>query len=78
MIRREFGDHLPMTREEAEQHRLGLMTTRTAFGDQAKSNWKSVAYSFCEHWQRSKGSVASLPLRKVPRHGTKMQLQVIH
>jgi len=69
MIRREFGDHLPMGYEEAEQHRLGLMTTRTAFGDQTKRNWKSVAYSFCEHWQRSKGSVASLPLRNVHQHG---------
>ncbi|KAL2128960.1 hypothetical protein VTI74DRAFT_8414 [Chaetomium olivicolor] len=48
MVRRELGDW-PMTRQEAEDHRLALMEERSAFQDTARENWESVGYSFCEH-----------------------------
>ncbi len=49
MVRKEFGDDLPMNREEAEEHRLKLMEARSSFQDKARVNWESVEYSFCEH-----------------------------
>jgi hypothetical protein len=49
MVKREFGDPWPMTRHEAEEHRLALMEERSAFQDTARDNWESVEYSFCEH-----------------------------
>ncbi len=49
MVRKELGDALPMTREEAEEHRRKLMEERTAFQGKAREGWESVAYNFCEH-----------------------------
>jgi hypothetical protein len=49
MVRKELGEGLPMTREEAEEHRKKLMESRSAFQEEARGNWKSVEYSFCEH-----------------------------
>ncbi|KAH6854748.1 hypothetical protein B0I37DRAFT_362937 [Chaetomium sp. MPI-CAGE-AT-0009] len=49
MVRKELGDGLPMTREEAEEHRLKLMNSRSAFQDEARNKWKEETYSFCEH-----------------------------
>jgi hypothetical protein len=49
MVRKELGDALPMTREEAEEHRLKLMQARSSFQEEARGNWESVEYSFCEH-----------------------------
>jgi hypothetical protein len=51
MVRKELGDGpgLPMTRKEAEQHRLKLMAGRSAFVKQAQQNWEREQYSFCEH-----------------------------
>jgi hypothetical protein len=50
MVRKELDDTaLPMTREEAEAHRLKLMQARTAFQQEARNDWDAVEYSFCEH-----------------------------
>ena len=49
MVRKELGEGLPMTREEAEEHRLKLMGARSAFQVEARDRWESVEYSFCEH-----------------------------
>lgn len=49
MVRKELGDGLPMTRKEAEEHRLALMQTRTAFQAEAEENWRIPEYNFCEH-----------------------------
>ncbi|KAK3991074.1 hypothetical protein QBC44DRAFT_57751 [Cladorrhinum sp. PSN332] len=49
MVRKELGDALPMSREEAEAHRLKLMGERSAFQGQAQELWKRSSYSFCEH-----------------------------
>jgi len=49
MVREDFGDFLPMTREQAEQHRLDLMKARSAFTHKAKEGWNGADYSFCEH-----------------------------
>lgn len=48
MIRKEVGDW-PMSREEAERHRLELMEIRSAFQDDARERWEAFTYSFCEH-----------------------------
>ena len=48
MIRKELGDW-PMSREEAEKHRLELMDIRSAFKDDARERWEAFTYSFCEH-----------------------------
>ncbi|KAI0021677.1 hypothetical protein F4780DRAFT_778460 [Xylariomycetidae sp. FL0641] len=40
---------LPMTRQEAEQHRLELMKERGAFVRNTETAWQAHAYSFCEH-----------------------------
>ncbi|KAK0742613.1 hypothetical protein B0T18DRAFT_167361 [Schizothecium vesticola] len=49
MVRNGFGDGLPMSRGEAEEHRLKLMEERSAFKDGADEAWNQAAYSFCEH-----------------------------
>jgi hypothetical protein len=50
MVRKELGDDgLPMSREEAEEHRRKLMSARSAFQDEARNKWKEERYSFCEH-----------------------------
>jgi hypothetical protein len=49
MVRKELGEGLPMTREEAEEHRKKLMESRSAFQEEARGKWKSVEYNFCEH-----------------------------
>jgi hypothetical protein len=38
-----------MGREEAEEHRLGLMTERSRVGRMLEDMWQAHAYSFCEH-----------------------------
>ncbi|KAL6711466.1 hypothetical protein ACN47E_004400 [Coniothyrium glycines] len=40
---------LPMTVEEANEHREKLMKERTAFVKTAESGWQQHSYSFCEH-----------------------------
>ncbi|KAK3386423.1 hypothetical protein B0H63DRAFT_467769 [Podospora didyma] len=51
MVRSEIGndDGLPMTREEAEEHRRKLMEERSAFQGEASRRLEGVEYSFCEH-----------------------------
>ncbi|KAK0717648.1 hypothetical protein B0T26DRAFT_751682 [Lasiosphaeria miniovina] len=50
MVRHELDqDALPMTRSEAEHHRLKLMAARSAFQDEARDQWNNDTYSFCEH-----------------------------
>jgi len=49
MVRKELDEPLPMTRTEAEQHRLALMEERSAFQSEAREHYASVEYSFCEH-----------------------------
>jgi hypothetical protein len=49
MVRKELGDALPMSREEAEEHRRKLISARSAFQDEARNKWKEEKYSFCEH-----------------------------
>ncbi|KAM0426062.1 hypothetical protein ACHAPT_008693 [Fusarium lateritium] len=50
MIRENVGDDaVPMSLEEAKEHRLKLMEARTVFQDRARSKWAGVGYSFCEH-----------------------------
>ena len=48
MIQKEVGDW-PMSREEAEKHRLELMDIRSAHRDDARDRWEAFTYSFCEH-----------------------------
>ncbi|KAK4039740.1 hypothetical protein C8A01DRAFT_36276 [Parachaetomium inaequale] len=48
IVRKEFGDGLPMSREEAEEHRLKMKDYLEAFHGQALWNWKSVEYNFYE------------------------------
>lgn len=40
---------LPMTEEEAKEHRLELMKVRSAAKEEIESTWQSNSYSFCEH-----------------------------
>jgi len=52
MVRGHFnaGKHtLPMSVEEAREHRLKLMEERGAFVQETKDSWYSHSYSFCEH-----------------------------
>ncbi|KAK4227016.1 hypothetical protein QBC38DRAFT_536759 [Podospora fimiseda] len=49
MVRKELGDAMPMSREEAEVHRLKLMGERSGFVVQAREVWRRHSYSFCEH-----------------------------
>ena len=49
MVRNEFGDGLPMSRGEAEEHHLKLKEERSAFKDGADEAWNQAVYNFCEH-----------------------------
>ncbi|KZM20738.1 hypothetical protein ST47_g8140 [Ascochyta rabiei] len=42
-------DALPMTIEEAKEHRLNLMKERSAFVETSEAPWQQHQYSFCEH-----------------------------
>ncbi|KAK4244335.1 hypothetical protein C7999DRAFT_35299 [Corynascus novoguineensis] len=48
IVRKELGDALPMSRKEAEEHRLKLMVDRTATDKAAENDWQEFTY-FCEH-----------------------------
>ncbi|KAK4163299.1 hypothetical protein QBC43DRAFT_319850 [Cladorrhinum sp. PSN259] len=50
MVRKELpGEELPMSRKEAEEHRLELMKERSGFHECAESTWRKNEYNFCEH-----------------------------
>ncbi|KAH6975954.1 hypothetical protein BKA56DRAFT_487954 [Ilyonectria sp. MPI-CAGE-AT-0026] len=49
IVRKEFGDAVPMSLDEAKEHRLKLMDVRSVFQDDARGQWEAVEYSFCEH-----------------------------
>ncbi|ETS80957.1 hypothetical protein PFICI_08486 [Pestalotiopsis fici W106-1] len=52
MVRDHFNaarDSLPMTLQEAKEHRLKLMEARTAFLKTDQGGWQENTYSFCEH-----------------------------
>ncbi|KAF2649455.1 hypothetical protein K491DRAFT_698080 [Lophiostoma macrostomum CBS 122681] len=52
MIQKHFnadGNMLPMTAEEAKEHRVKLMQERSAFVKTAEGGWQDHSYSFCEH-----------------------------
>ncbi|KAH6891529.1 hypothetical protein B0T10DRAFT_485424 [Thelonectria olida] len=51
MVQEEFanGNEMPMSWEEAKEHRLKLMDVRTAVQDGVAEGWEGVTYSFCEH-----------------------------
>jgi hypothetical protein len=52
MVRDHFnvdGDALPMSEEEAKEHRLALMKERGAYVKTSESWWQRHSYSFCEH-----------------------------
>jgi hypothetical protein len=49
MVRRQMGEGLPMSREEAEEHRLVLMKERTGIQQDALNDWVEETYNFCEH-----------------------------
>ncbi|KAF5620156.1 hypothetical protein F52700_11476 [Fusarium sp. NRRL 52700] len=40
---------MPMSLEEAKEHRLKLMAERTRYQRDAEEKWSAVQYSFCEH-----------------------------
>lgn len=46
MVRKVFGDGLPMGREEAEEHRLKLMEERSAANTATNQVWSDTVYSF--------------------------------
>jgi hypothetical protein len=43
------GNMLPMTAEEAKEHRLKLMQERSGFVERAEKGWQEHSYNFCEH-----------------------------
>ncbi|RTE78942.1 hypothetical protein BHE90_006536 [Fusarium euwallaceae] len=49
MVRENVGDTVPMSLQEAKEHRLKLMETRSAFQKVARNQWQNVGYNFCEH-----------------------------
>ncbi|CAF3573862.1 unnamed protein product [Fusarium graminearum] len=50
MVKREAGDCvMPMSLQEAKEHRLKLMEERSRSQTKVDSNWRSETYSFCEH-----------------------------
>ncbi|KAF2126696.1 hypothetical protein P153DRAFT_368765 [Dothidotthia symphoricarpi CBS 119687] len=52
MVREHFdadADTLPMSMQEAREHRAKLMQERSAFHDTAEKGWQQHTYSFCEH-----------------------------
>ncbi len=42
MVRKGFAGALPMTREEAEEHRLELIEVRSAFKDGTDMGWRGA------------------------------------
>jgi hypothetical protein len=52
MVRRYFdaeGDAMPMSLEEAKEHRANLMRERGAFRESPDAGWNQNYYNFCEH-----------------------------
>lgn len=52
MVRNYFdvdSNTLPMSLEEAREHRLELMKERGAFVETTKKSWHAHSYNFCEH-----------------------------
>ncbi|KAH6625493.1 hypothetical protein C7974DRAFT_202254 [Boeremia exigua] len=50
MVREHVSsDDLPMSLEEAKEHRLNLMKERSAHAEDAEESWQQHTYSFCEH-----------------------------
>ena len=52
MVREYFdanGHAMPMSVEEAREHRAKLMRERSAFQQTAEDGWQNHKYSFCEH-----------------------------
>lgn len=49
MVRNDFVDALPMSHQEALEHRLKLMEERSAIDREANEGWFNVDYNFCEH-----------------------------
>jgi citrate lyase beta subunit len=52
MVREHLGAEesaLPMSLEEAKEHRAKLMQERGAFVKTAEKGWQQHSYSFCEH-----------------------------
>ncbi|KAG9235734.1 hypothetical protein BJ875DRAFT_458275 [Amylocarpus encephaloides] len=49
MVRENFGDAYPMSKEEAEKNREKLMEVRGTFHNEADDQWHSHSYNFCEH-----------------------------
>lgn len=43
------GEGLPMSLEEAKEHRIKLMAERSAFVKTADDGYHQHSYSFCEH-----------------------------
>jgi hypothetical protein len=51
-VRKYFDEEkhsLPMSSEEADEHRRKLMQERSAFVKTAEDGWQDQTYSFCEH-----------------------------
>ncbi|KAF4965724.1 hypothetical protein FSARC_6507 [Fusarium sarcochroum] len=50
MVQTEAGKAaVPMSLEEAKEHRLKLMDERSRYQGEARDNWSKNSYSFCEH-----------------------------
>lgn len=49
MVRASFGDAMPMSMDQAKEHRVKLMEVRSSFQDEVRDKWHGVEYSFCEH-----------------------------
>jgi hypothetical protein len=52
MVRKYFdaeSDAMPMTLEEAREHRANLMRERSAFQEKPDHGWENHRYNFCEH-----------------------------
>jgi hypothetical protein len=43
------GHALPMSVDEAQEHRSKLMVERGAFVESARKDWRQRSYNFCEH-----------------------------
>lgn len=46
---KENGEAMPMTLEEAKEHREKLMKERSSFQEDAEQEWQQQTYNFCEH-----------------------------
>jgi hypothetical protein len=52
MVKEYFGpekQHLPMSVEEAREHREKLMQERSAYVKTSENDWYGENYNFCEH-----------------------------